>query len=152
MWTGPPHLGNFKMILMAPFIALHSFAYFTKEAPTKCNMTMTMMSFSGPRVGVANVMKRNVLLTSVDSSCDKKPEVQVPVLSPFATRCYLCSSWMPEETRVAHWPDGQMMTCITCHMEYFCWQETWFHLGQLLQLWYSYCRLRHKAHAKNRVL
>ena len=153
MWTGAPHLGNFKRILMVPFITLHSFVYFTKEAPLKCNMTMTMMSFSGPRVGVANVMKRNVSLTSVDSSCDETSEVQVLVVpSPFAARCYLCSSWMPARTRVAYWHSDEMMACITCYMEFCGWLETRLNLGHLLQRWHHHHRkMLHQARA-NRVL
>ena len=118
----------------------------------KCNMIMTMMAFSGPRVGVANVMKRDVLLTSVDSSCDETSEVQVLVPSPFAARCYLCSSWMPARTRVAYWHSDEMMACITCYMEFCGWLETRLNLGHLLQRWHHHHRkMLHKARA-NRVL
>ena len=78
-------------------------------------------------------------------------EVQMPVPSPFAARCYLCSKWMPSRTRVAHWPSDEMMACITCYMGFWGWLETRLNLGHLLQRWNLHCKVIHKAHA-NRAL
>ena len=78
--------------------------------------------------------------------------LQMPVQSPFAARCYLCSKWMLAGTRVAHWPSDEMMSCITCYMGFWEWLETRLNLGHLLQRWHHHHRkMLHKARA-NRVL